>query len=119
MHWKHIPKNLLRLSGFVLLLGMTFGLMSCGPTRYVRPLEQGEMAVSATLGGPFIGFAGAVIPIPFTTVGAGYGITEKITAHANLHPTAMLFGTMQADLGVTYGFFKPKGWIPASVYLRS
>ncbi|MCU0434761.1 MAG: hypothetical protein MUC87_15005 [Bacteroidia bacterium] len=75
-------------------------LASCAPTRYVRPLEKQTHAVSASFGGPVIGFAGAVLPIPFTTVGYGYGIGHQLTGYANVHTTSLVFGNVQTDIGI-------------------
>jgi hypothetical protein len=77
------------------------GLLSyCAPSRYVRPLAEKEHAATANLGGPLIGFGGAVIPIPLTSIGYGYGLNTQTTVFGNLHTTALLYGTLQTDIGV-------------------
>jgi hypothetical protein len=87
-------------------------LCSCAPTKLVAPLEQGQAAAGASLGGPLIGFAGTTIPIPFTSVSGYYGFNDNTTGFGAIYPTAISFGVMQADIGVLYGFLRPQGWIP-------
>lgn len=78
-----------------------FGLLaSCAPTRYVRPLKHKTHAAAASFGGPVIGFAGAVLPILFTSIGYGYGFKPQLTGYANLHTTSLLFGNFQTDIGI-------------------
>lgn len=85
-------------------------LASCAPSRYVKPLAKEQSAVSLSFGGPMIRFAGASIPIPFTTLGYGYGISDRLTAYGHLHSTSLLFGNAQADLGLTYTLLKSDTW---------
>ncbi|WP_317897109.1 hypothetical protein [Aurantibacillus circumpalustris] len=81
-------------------------LQNCAPSRYVKPLTKGQKAISFTFGGPLIKFGGAPIPIPFTTLGYGFGITDDITVYGNLHTTSLLFGNAQTDLGATFNLYK-------------
>jgi hypothetical protein len=93
----------------LLCLGL---LASCAPTHYVRPLQQGEVAITGTLGGSVFTNFGYPMPVPNTTIGAGYGITDKLTGYASLYPTSMAFGVLQFDLGAVYGIVEPSGWRP-------
>lgn len=79
---------------------------SCAPSRYVKPLAKKQSAAAFSFGGPLIQFSGMPIPIPFTTLGYGYGITDNITAYGNLHSTSALYGNSQADIGTTLSVFK-------------
>jgi hypothetical protein len=81
-------------------------LIKCAPARYVKPLKKNEQVVSLTFGGPVIQFAGAPIPIPFTTLGYAYGLNDKITTYAHLHTTSLLFGNVQLDAGATIGLYE-------------
>jgi hypothetical protein len=73
---------------------------SCTPSRLVRPLDKGQKVVSASLGGPLIGFAGTVIPVPLTTVMYAQGLSNKTSVFGSVHTTSMLFGVFQTDIGV-------------------
>jgi hypothetical protein len=75
-------------------------LLSCSPTRIVKPLAKGEKAVGANLGGPLITFAGAPIPIPYTSAFYARGLNNKTTAFGSVHLTALAFGVFQTDLGI-------------------
>lgn len=81
-------------------------LNSCAPSRFVKPLAKNEKVISASFGGPMIVFAGAPIPIPFTTIGYAQGISSNVTLFGNLHSTSSLFGNVQTDIGGTIQLFK-------------
>jgi hypothetical protein len=72
----------------------------------VKPLAKKEQAASFSFGGPVIGFAGASIPIPFTTLSYGRGLTDKMTVYGGLHLTSLAFGNIQFDFGGTYGLWQ-------------
>lgn len=85
---------------FILILSITY---SCAPTRYVKPLEKGEHAINAHFGGPITKVPGiGSIPLPYTSIGYGYGLKENTTIFANLYTTSLLFGVSQIDIGATY-----------------
>lgn len=88
----------------ILFIGLF--LMQCAPARYVKPLKKNEQVACFTFGGPIIQFAGAAIPIPFTTIGYGRGLTDKVTGYANLHSTSLLFSNLQFDLGTSIALYQ-------------
>lgn len=93
-----------RIIGFLFL---TLLISSCGPSRFVAPLKHGESAVSASLGGPIVNVPGvATMPLPLTSITYGKGISKNMTVYGSWFSTAAIFGTMQFDLGATYGFWK-------------
>jgi hypothetical protein len=81
-------------------------LSCCAPSRYVKPLAKNQKAIAFSFGGPLINFSGAPIPIPFSTLGYGHGLTDNVTVYGNLHTTSLLFGNAQADLGTTLHLYK-------------
>lgn len=83
-----------------------FLLNACAPSRFVKPLSKGQHAVSGSFGGPLIKFAGAPIPLPFSTISYGKGITDRITAFGSLHTTSLLFGNLQSDIGICADVYK-------------
>jgi hypothetical protein len=92
---------------FSFLFILIIGIASCAPSNFIVPLKKGEHAVSASLGGPLVAIPGiATIPIPNTTLGYGYGISEKGTLSAALYPTAALYGVFQFTGGYTYELWK-------------
>ena len=55
-----------------------------------------------------IGFAGATIPLPFSSVVGAYGIDSNLTAFSALHLTALGYGTVQLELGAVYRVYQSK-----------
>ncbi len=87
-------------------------IWSCAPTRFVKPLEKDQKSVGFNFGGPLIKFGGLKIPIPYTSIYAGYGWKEKSTLHGGFHLTALAYKTLQFDFGITQSLFNQKGKIP-------
>ncbi len=82
-------------------------LVSCAPSNFVVPLEKGEHAINATLGGPLVNVPGiATIPLPFTSLGYGYGLSEKNTISGALYPTAAIYGDFQLTAAFSHQFWK-------------
>ncbi len=74
-------------------------LVACAPTRFVEPVPKEHINVTVALGGPLFDFANTTIPMPLSSVAAGYGLTDQTTLFAGLHTTALLFKDLQLDLG--------------------
>lgn len=87
-------------------------LGACTSQRVVKPLNQGSSQIQANLGGPLIGFAGTTIPIPLTSVGYAYGLRDSLTLHGGVQLTNLAYQNLHLDAGATYGFLRPKGWLP-------
>ena len=81
---------------------------SCMPTRMVKPLKKGEKSIGAHFGGPMINFAGAPIPVPFTSITGATGIKDDLTAYGSLHTTSAIFGVAQVDLGILRQLYQSK-----------
>lgn len=91
---------------FTFIIVCICSFQNCAPSRFVKPLAKKQKAASFSFGGPLIKFGGAPIPIPFTTLAYGYGLTDKITGYASLHTTSLLFGNLQSDIGATIKLFE-------------
>jgi len=84
--------------------------LACAPTRALAPLEAHQAAVTASLGGPIVEFAGAPIPLPITSVGVIYGLDGKTNLHAAVYPTNLaLFGVFGFDVGASRELVTPDG----------
>ena len=91
----------------IFLIAVLAALASCAPARFVEPLKKGQQVITGNFGGPVAKIPGiGAIPIPFTAVGYGYGVTNKTTVFGNLHTTSLLFGVGQTDLGVSQSIWK-------------
>jgi hypothetical protein len=85
----------------------------CSTVHGVRPLGKGAVQVEASLGGPITEVYGAPIPLPISTIGATFGVSDRTDVHAALHPTGLaLFGLFAADAGVSYELLPPHGARP-------
>ena len=94
----------------IILAAWLFG--SCAPARYVKPLEKGQTAITAAVGGPLILYGNTTIPVPLTSVATGYGFNNNLTGFVGIHTTALLFGVFQTDIGIVKLINKQDGWIP-------
>ena len=88
-------------------------LVSCSPTKFVKPLEKNQHAATVSLGGPLIDYGTLTIPVPFLTATYGYGIDSTLTGFASLNITSALYGNFQTELGITKQQFKQKNYFPA------
>jgi hypothetical protein len=100
----------MRILSLFAILG--FLSISCSTTRIVKPLEAKEIAAGFDLGGPIIDFAGAKIPVPFSSISAAYGIDSMMTVWTGLHTTSMAFGNFQTDIGLLRDIIPAKGRRP-------
>lgn len=101
-----------KIKALIILLCI-IAISSCAPTRFVETLDEGQSAVSFNLGGPTINYAGAVIPVPLSSLCYGYGIDTNITVFGGLHTTSALFKNLQFDLGGVFKVHNQQGYIPA------
>lgn len=85
---------------------LIFLIQQCAPVRFVKPLQKKEQAVSLSFGGPIIKFSGAPIPIPFTSLSYGLGLSNSITGFGSLHTTSLLFGNLQSDIGTSIKLYE-------------
>jgi hypothetical protein len=102
-----------RIAFFV--TGLYLTIFSCAPSRFVDTLPKGETQVGFSLGGPMQNLFGLTIPTPYSSVVVGHGLRDDITLFGGLHTTALIFNTLQTDLGVTKRLYKSdssKLWIP-------
>lgn len=93
---------------------LTFLLASsCAATRALAPLDKGQHGVNISLGGPFVEFGGAPLPVPFTALGYRYGIDGKTDVHAAVYPsTGVLVGVAAWDVGVSRQLLDAAGGRP-------
>lgn len=85
----------------------------CTTVHGVRPVGDGALRVEGSLGGPLTEVYGAPIPLPFSGLGATWGLDDKTDLHAAWHPSAALFFNLfGADLGASREFLGPEGARP-------
>ena len=81
------------------LLCLVLLCSGCGTT-LLAPLPSHTTLVTASLGGPAVLLGGAPIPVPVSTVGVAYGVSDAVATRGALHPTAAAFGVAGLDLGM-------------------
>lgn len=87
----------------------------CAVSHGVRPLEAGQGAITASLGGPISADLPTPIAfvVPITTIGYAHGLTDRLSVHGALHPTGLLaLGVFAADIGATGLLLEPSGAAP-------
>ena len=96
------------IGAMVLMLVLT----GCSSTTLIRPLERGQWAVGANVGGPMIAFKGAAVPVPLSGVLVARGFADSATAFARVHATSAAFGVVHLELGGLKEWKAPAKWRP-------
>lgn len=95
---------------------LIFSLLACSMNHGVRPVGKGNVAVTGSYGGPVIEAFGAPFPLPLSTVGVRYGVSDRSDVHASFHPSvAAMFGLVGVDAGASYLVAPELGRRPAVV----
>lgn len=79
------------------LLVLLLAIIGCSPVRMVKPLQKKQQIVGGSFGGPLINFAGAPMPIPFTSLFYAKGISNNVSVIGGLNTTSLLFGNIHLD----------------------
>ena len=93
--------------GLVALLYLST-MTACNTTRIVKPLKAKEAMVQLDFGGPLIDFAGAVIPLPFSSIMGAYGVDSNLTVFGGVNITSALYGNGHVDAGIVYRLHRSK-----------
>ena len=96
---------------------LTTLLGACMTLPGARPLSPGEHEVGVTVGGPFVEFGGANVPLPNAIVEGRSGIAtlrnRPLDLQYGLNATAIGFGIAQLHLGASYLLLEQENAIPA------
>lgn len=88
-------------------------LWACSTVHGVKPVGEGNLELQGSFGGPIVEVFGAPIPVPVTTLGVTYGLSETLDVHGAVHPSALaLFKVVEMDAGVSMQFIAPSGARP-------
>ncbi len=102
------PLPICRLS----LALVVFTAVGCGHTTPVRPTPKGQLDAQLHVGGPAV-MLGGPIPVPLSTVGASYGLSDRFDLQGHLHVTALFYKVAGLDVGSTFLAVKEEGAVPA------
>lgn len=86
-------------------------LAGCGHVAVVDTTPEGRVQVEGALGGPVVNI-GALVPVPLTTLGARYGLSDRVDVAAHAHLTPLAFGTLGADVGGAVRLVDAEGAVP-------
>lgn len=100
----------------VLTIVIACGLVSCGPSRFVRPIGEGESRFQASSGvfrieeenGSNEAFP-IIAMLSGASVGYGFGVTESLTAWTAFYPGFLFGGALYAEIGSVAGILTPSG----------
>lgn len=95
------------LLGLISFICFVF-ISACTPSRLVTPLLQDEVSLTTNFGGPLIGFADTVIPIPLSAVTIAKGVENDLSIYTGLHTTALSYGLIHWDVGLLKQLSTPK-----------
>lgn len=110
---------------YCLLFCAIFFLAGCAAHTNLEPVGKENTNFNISVGGPIVKAFGMNLPIPYSTAGVVYGLTEKINIDANLHLTAIPYKLFGLDFGAAYfprlneGFIPTIGLHPRLLYLIS
>lgn len=95
-------------------------LTGCAGLSSARPLPEGQHEVGATLGGGFINFGGAPLPMPNIMVEGRSGVAtlgdRPLSVNYALNLTPIAFGIFQGHVGASYLLAKQNGAVPAVAF---
>ncbi|MEO5928371.1 MAG: hypothetical protein ABIR47_00425 [Candidatus Kapaibacterium sp.] len=74
----------------------------CAAHTALEPVGKGNLDMNAGLGGPIVAAFGTHIPIPYLTVGANYGVDDRIDISGNLHLLSLAYSLAGVDAGGTW-----------------
>lgn len=99
--------------GWLAVSGLAVLGTGCGLATHVRPVPKGRVQLEASVGGPMAD-VGAPIPLPLSTVGASYGLLDRMDVHGHVHLTPLAFFNVPGlDVGATYLALEEQGSVPA------
>ena len=87
---------------FVVVVVALFACGACTTFNNARPLQPGQHAASATLGGPLTNVPGVgPIPLPNLTLEGRHGVVHRLDVNYGLHVLPMVFGVAGGHVGAT------------------
>ena len=86
----------------ILILLSLVLLISCAAHTNLEPVGKGNISGNVNIGGPIIKIFGIKMPVPYATVGANYGLTNKFDLNGNLHLFSLGYKIFGFDFGSTW-----------------
>lgn len=96
----------------LILLIVAVALLNCSAHTNLEPSGKSQMNGNVSLGGPVVAAFGTHIPVPYTTVGINYGVSEQMDVNMNFHLFSLMYKIAGLDFGGTYFFSGQDDEIP-------
>ncbi|MBN2799818.1 MAG: hypothetical protein JXX28_11780 [Deltaproteobacteria bacterium] len=78
-------------------------LLGCAASRGHTPVPAGQVAWTASLGGPVVEYFDGLKPLPLSALGGAYGVDGRTTVHGAILPTGLaLFGVLGLEGGASH-----------------
>lgn len=72
----------------------------------VEPLPQNKTQIGIAIGGPLFDYQSNTIPMPLSSITLVRGIDDNLSVYASVHSTALFYGVLQTELGLTRNLYK-------------
>lgn len=92
---------------------LLFILLSCAAQTNFEPLGKGVLNTNFSVGGPIIKAFGTRFPIPYATIGANYGIADRLNVGGNLHLFSLGYKIAGLDFGAAWFPILNNDFIPS------
>ena len=87
-------------------------LAGCSAHTAIEPLGEGNIQSNISLGGPIVKAFDMNLPIPYSTAGVVYGLSEKVNISGNLHLTPLPYKLFGLDAGASFFPVMNNGYVP-------
>lgn len=82
--------------------GCALILSGCAAHTTLEPLPVGKLSPHASVGGPVVAAFGAMVPIPYLTAGADYGLAPRLMLGGNAHLLPLAYGIVGVDAALAW-----------------
>jgi hypothetical protein len=105
-----LNSRLRKCSGLIKILLLSF--ISCAAHTNLEPVGKKNLSANVSFGGPIVEAFGAKIPVPYTTVGANYGLDNRVDLNGNFHLITLPYKILGFDFGPTWFPIIKNGKVP-------
>lgn len=95
------------------MAALTLSLSACATSRPLRPLEKGQLTLTASLPAVWLQSFGATYPFGTPVVGARYGVATDWELRGDVHLGGLPRGVIGIDLGTVWHLWPAEDWLPA------
>ena len=97
---------------WLVIVTLLLFLGGCGVTQPVRVLDNNEVRLTASFGGPVVPSSIPTVVIPYATAGAMLGVSDGVTVTGNIHIPLVALETFGFDGGAALRIVPEKRFVP-------